>query len=247
MASISDLAKKRNIKIKYATKERFDKIITSKRHDGVCLKCDKKNMPELKKFSDLKQKLKKVKGNIVVIVDRISDAFNAGTIIRTCVYSGVDIIIMSKNDRPPIAGDIAKISSGASEMVELHSIKFIKKFLSEGSKEGWKVICAGVREEEESGSNKEEKLGNNEVSPPLDSKCKKVTLNELEIKKDDNYIIILTSDKYINSHLTSSNYQIFIPPLLNGDLSAIDKHPFNIIGSLNVGVTIGLILNHLKK
>lgn len=39
------------------------------------------------------------------------------------------------------------------------------------------------------------------------------------------------------------NYNIYIPPQL--DKSKVNQHPFDMIDSLNVGVSAGIIINHV--
>ena len=66
-------------------------------------------------------------------------------------------------------------------------------------------------------------------------------------KKDGhNVILILGSEgfgvsKDVTNNLT--NYNVYIPPRLNK--SKINHHPFDLIDSLNVGVSAGIILNNI--
>ena len=73
-----------------------------------------------------------------------------------------------------------------------------------------------------------------------------IELKDLKLSKDDNVIVILGSESAGVSQnlLKSANYQVFIPPTLNKDL--VGKFPFNIVDSLNVAVTGGIIVNHIK-
>ena len=65
------------------------------------------------------------------------------------------------------------------------------------------------------------------------------------INSDDNIIIVISSEKSVSEILNkTSNYNIIIPPLL--DSNFIGKSPFDLINSLNVGVSAGILLNHIK-
>ena len=74
----------------------------------------------------------------------------------------------------------------------------------------------------------------------------KVSLSELKVNADDNIILILGSESSgVSENLFKvSNYQVMIPPHLNKNLIGVS--PFDVVDSLNVGVTTGIMLNHLK-
>jgi tRNA G18 (ribose-2'-O)-methylase SpoU len=42
-----------------------------------------------------------------------------------------------------------------------------------------------------------------------------------------------------------ANYNVYIPPLLNKEM--VNQHPFNMIDSLNVGVSAGILIYHIKS
>jgi hypothetical protein len=255
-----ELANKKKIKPKFATKAKLDKISFGKNHNGIVLKCSRKPYIECKRFIDLKDKyITKEKGNVVVIIDRVSDIYSAASLIRSCVYLGTEAILMNKEDRPMLSSQMAKFSGGASEVVDILSIKFIKKFLLEAQKEGWKVISANAdREKEDDESNSkngssnqnsnnnektnEEEEGNTS-SLNQDNKCQKIHLHDLPLDLNKNNIVILISSDP-EAHKNSSNFHVTLPPLFNEGNQ--NKFPFNIIDTLNSGVTLGMILSQLR-
>lgn len=96
----------------------------------------------------------------------------------------------------------------------------------------------------EKGEEAEEEPNKNQVtggSAPLS-----MSLNEISLKNGDNVIIVLGSESSgISTNLKEvTTHNVYIPPLLNKEMA--NKHPFNIIDSLNVGVSAGIIINHLK-
>lgn len=94
-------------------------------------------------------------------------------------------------------------------------------------------VTAGVENEQK--SNQDEK--------PAES----LSLQQVKLDEKENVIVVFGSESIgVTSDLkgvTSAN--IFIPPRLDKEQS--DKSPFNIIDSLNVGVSAGIIINHLKS
>jgi tRNA G18 (ribose-2'-O)-methylase SpoU len=81
----------------------------------------------------------------------------------------------------------------------------------------------------------------------VNNKPTQMALRDVRLDKDDNVIIVLGSE---SSGMTSSfkdatTHNIYIPPQLND--SFVSKVPYDIIDSLNVGVSAGIIINHFKS
>jgi len=96
-----------------------------------------------------------------------------------------------------------------------------------------------------------EDLENNENVPLTTSdnkpvQNKTISLNQLKISPEENIILILGSEGFgVSNDVMKSfvNYNIYIPPHL--DNSKINQHPFDMIDSLNVGVSAGIIINQV--
>ena len=94
-------------------------------------------------------------------------------------------------------------------------------------------------------------LDANEDLPAISSENKinetqNITLQELKLNSDDNIILILGSEGFgVSKDVTNNfvNYNVYIPPRL--DKTKINQHPFDLIDSLNVGVTAGIIINNI--
>ena len=73
-----------------------------------------------------------------------------------------------------------------------------------------------------------------------------ISIDELNLKAEDNIILVLGSEgegvsKSINK---LADYRVMIPPQLSKD--HIGKYPFNMIDSLNVGVSAGVLIYHIR-
>jgi len=91
----------------------------------------------------------------------------------------------------------------------------------------------------------------NESTPLTTSENKPVqnitiSLNQLKLNPEENIILILGSEGFgVSNDVMKSfvNYNIYIPPHL--DKSKVNQHPFDMIDSLNVGVSAGIIINQI--
>jgi tRNA G18 (ribose-2'-O)-methylase SpoU len=198
-------------------------LTNNKQHQGVCIKTEPRAYFEIKKFHEIKKLIKKDTGNIILLVEKISDPVNLGIISRTCVYLGIDMLIVGKDERPPITAQMAKISNGASECINIFSIKFIKQFLQEANKSGWTII-----------------------SNSLEKGDKTIGLQDLPIVKDKNYILLLSEEEsdLTENTLSFADHRVFIPPVY--DDKAVKRYPYNIVGSMNIGVISALLVDHIK-
>jgi 21S rRNA (GM2251-2'-O)-methyltransferase len=224
MKQLANIAKSNGIKPKYQIKDKLDKFSQSKQHEGICLKAESRSYIDLKKFQEVKRLLKKDTGNLIVLVEKLTDPVTLGTISRTCLYLGVDMVVIGKENRAELSAQVAKVSNGASEIINLYSIKFMKQFIQEAQKAGWSVITT---------TDKKDKVA--------------VDLWNLPVSKDKNYIILLSSEDNSNlseNTLNISDHKVYIAPHLDDSLN--NKHPFNIIDSMNISVISGLLINHIK-
>jgi len=92
-----DLAKEKNIKVKYLVKEKLDKFTGSRPHNGLVLKTEPRDYIYVSKFSGFSDKfITKKEGNLIVLLDQIVDPQNFGSIIRSAFFLGADHILVNK-------------------------------------------------------------------------------------------------------------------------------------------------------
>jgi tRNA G18 (ribose-2'-O)-methylase SpoU len=251
---IIDAAKSKNIKVKYLTKDKLDKFTGARPHNGVVLKSEPRDYIYIKNFTSFAEKfIAKPEGNLLILLDQIVDPQNFGSIIRSAFFLGSDAILLNKKNKPPISSTVCKVSSGASECTEMYAVKSVRKFLGEALNKGWTVVTTSIEKEHDvqmrlnEGGNKdkeEEDTVNNSTTNNIEAK--NISLDELKLNSNNNVILVLGSEASgITSDLSGvSNYNVYIPPMLNKELSG--KYPYNIIDSLNVGVSAGIIINTIK-
>jgi 21S rRNA (GM2251-2'-O)-methyltransferase len=260
---ISELAKNKDVKIKHVSRDRLDKLTGGRPHNGVVLKSDIRDYVYLNNFSFIEKFLTKSEGNLLILLDQIVDPQNFGSVIRSSFFLGADAILLNRKNKPPISSTVCKVSSGASECVDLFAVKSLRPFLKEAADKGWTVITTSIEKEADvqlrldgahhvSKSNQAVKELNENVTEEINEKesevieAKTTSLNDLKLSNNKNVILILGSEASgITSNLSGlAHYNLFIPPMLTPEETG--KHPFTLIDSLNVGVSAGIIINHIK-
>lgn len=73
-----------------------------------------------------------------------------------------------------------------------------------------------------------------------------ISIDELNLKRDENIILVLGSEgEGVSRSINKlADYRVMIPPQLSKD--HIGKYPFNMIDSLNVGVSAGVLIYHIR-
>jgi tRNA G18 (ribose-2'-O)-methylase SpoU len=250
---IVDIAKTKGIAVKYLAKERLDKFTGGRPHNGVVLKSESREYVYIKSFDKFIEKyIHKSEGNLLVLLDQIVDPQNFGSIIRSAFFLGTDAILVNRRNRPPMSSSVSKVSAGASECTELFAIRPVKNFLADAMSKGWIVISTSIEKEHDvqlrlpAKKNEKEEENKEQVLTNL-TETKNISLTELNISKTSNVILVMGSEANgITNYLKGvCNYNIYIPPLLNKELTG--QSPFNIIDSLNVGVSAGIIMSHVKS
>lgn len=231
--------KNNKINFFFLEKPKLDQLSGHRLHQGVIaeLKHDTRVVTDLQSYLTKNPP----QGEVVLVLDRLTDQQNVGAITRSAYFFGCKLIISEKTHSAPINEVVHKVSSGASLMVSFYfaeklsqAINTLKEFgfrviatsadrvetpTIEGSKGGSETSVTSVKEE-------------NTTSPALPS----IPLGEfcptpnLPIE-EANYAVVMGSEgSGLRPHLERlADTKIHIPRLSDFD-------------SLNVSVATGIVL-----
>lgn len=120
--SLKKLSKKqliliRNIKVKYLSDYEFEKLCNSSNHQSLAAEI---LIDPMKGVQDLKHNVNEL-GN-VLILDHIQDPHNLGAIARTCVFFGVNTIVIPADRAASISPGSVKSSAGAIFSVNIYQV-----------------------------------------------------------------------------------------------------------------------------
>jgi 21S rRNA (GM2251-2'-O)-methyltransferase len=97
----------------------------------MVLRSEPRDYIYISQFEMFKEKfISKEKGNLIILLDQIIDPQNLGSIVRSSFFLGVDKILLNKKNKPSLTSAVSKVSSGASECVDLYAVKNIKTFIT---------------------------------------------------------------------------------------------------------------------
>lgn len=96
-----------------------------------------------------------------VALDEVSDPQNFGAILRSALYLGAAGVVTCQRNSAPLSPVVSKASSGAMEVLPVHSAKNLPQFLAACSVNGW----AGAHRRRSAASRQHENL------TPLPRRC----------------------------------------------------------------------------
>lgn len=142
MVTIRREAKKKDVMIKYVTKERLDQMSETGKHQGVIAYAAAYEYAEV---SDILEKAKeKGEDPFIFILDNIEDPHNLGAIIRTANLAGAHGVIIPKNRAVGLTATVAKASAGALNYTPVAKVTNLSQTIEELKKEGIWFVCADM-------------------------------------------------------------------------------------------------------
>lgn len=142
MVTIRREAKKKDVIIKYVTKERLDQMSETGKHQGVIAYAAAYEYAEV---SDILEKAKeKGEDPFIFILDNIEDPHNLGAIIRTANLAGAHGVIIPKNRAVGLTATVAKASAGALNYTPVAKVTNLSQTIEELKKEGLWFVCADM-------------------------------------------------------------------------------------------------------
>lgn len=142
MVTIRREAKKKDVMIKYVTKERLDQMSETGKHQGVIAYAAAYEYAEV---SDILEKAKeKGEDPFIFILDNIEDPHNLGAVIRTANLAGAHGVIIPKNRAVGLTATVAKASAGALNYTPVAKVTNLSQTIEELKKEGLWFVCADM-------------------------------------------------------------------------------------------------------
>ena len=142
VSTIKREAKKKDVMIKYVTKERLDQISETGKHQGVIAYAAAYEYAELE---DIFEKAKeKGEDPFILILDNIEDPHNLGAIIRTANLVGAHGVIIPKNRAVGLTATVARTSAGALNFTPVVKVTNISKTIQELKDRGLWFVCADM-------------------------------------------------------------------------------------------------------
>ncbi len=135
-------AKKKDIQIKYVTRERLDQMSETGKHQGVIACAAAYEYAEVEDMLELAAS--KNEPPFLLLLDNIEDPHNLGAIIRTANLAGAHGVIIPKNRAVGLTATVARTSAGALNYTPVARVTNLVKTMDELKKKGMWFVCADM-------------------------------------------------------------------------------------------------------
>lgn len=140
--SIAREARKRDVVIHYAAKERLDGMSSTGRHQGVIAQAAAYEYAEVSDI--LEAARKKGEPPFIFLLDNIEDPHNLGAILRTANLAGAHGVIIPKRRAVGLTATVARTSAGAINYTPVAKVTNLASTIEELKKEGLWFVCADM-------------------------------------------------------------------------------------------------------
>jgi 23S rRNA (guanosine2251-2'-O)-methyltransferase len=129
---------------KYVPVEKLNRV-TRGNHQGAVAYLSPIDFFDLEEI--IAKALEENRNPLILALDRITDVRNFGAIARTADCSGVDAIVIPKNDSAPVSADAVRTSTGALLEVPVCKVAHMKDAVFVAQSLGLKIIAATEKSE----------------------------------------------------------------------------------------------------
>lgn len=135
-------ARKRDVLVRFAAKERLDQLSGTGRHQGVIAYAAAYAYAEVEDI--LAAARAKNEPPFLILLDNIEDPHNLGAIIRTANLAGAHGVIIPKNRAVGLTAAVARTSAGALNYTPVARVTNLARTMEELKKEGLWFACADM-------------------------------------------------------------------------------------------------------
>lgn len=123
-------------------RKKLDRFAEGKNHQGIVIEVE---MPAELSESDLKQAVETLSGTpLLLVLDNVQDPHNLGACLRTADATGVQGVIITKDNATGITPTVCKVASGAAETVPVYQVTNLSRTLRWLKEQGiWIMGAAG--------------------------------------------------------------------------------------------------------
>jgi len=141
VAKIHELARKHGIEAKYMNKGDLNNLARQRPHQGFILEAEGLEFEPLPSLPKQPVSTRDPsRPPVWLILDEIMDPQNLGALLRTSWFLGVDGVVVCTKNSCPLSPVVSKSSSGALEVMPVHGVSSMLRFLQQSKANGWKCI-----------------------------------------------------------------------------------------------------------
>lgn len=135
-------ARKKDVQIRYVTKERLAQLSETGKHQGVVAMAAAYRYAQIEDMLSLAKE--KGEDPFLFLLDGIEDPHNLGAIIRTANLAGAHGVIIPKNRAVGLTAAVARTSAGAIHYTPVARVTNLVQTMEELKEQGMWFVCADM-------------------------------------------------------------------------------------------------------
>jgi 21S rRNA (GM2251-2'-O)-methyltransferase len=137
---IYELARVQGVRVTEMAKHDMNLLCDNRPHQGFLLKSSPRT------FTDIDELPPRTGFELWLALDEVWDPQNFGALLRTSYFLGCAGVVSCARNSAPLSAVVSKASSGAMELMKVHSTMNMMRFLDKSRANGWQVIGAGLED-----------------------------------------------------------------------------------------------------
>jgi 23S rRNA (guanosine2251-2'-O)-methyltransferase len=134
---LAPLTAKRDVRVEHASPRDLDRLLGADQvHQGIALEVEQLPPVWLDEADP---------DGILIVLDQVTDPHNVGAVLRSAAAFGASGLVLTERHSPPLSGALAKVASGALDIVPIMLVKNLAQALAELGELGYSRV--GLAEE----------------------------------------------------------------------------------------------------
>ena len=142
MEEIVQLARTRNVPVRFEDRQQLDRLSNTREHQGVIALGAAKSVLSLEDILAAKSQ-----NGLLVLLDVVEDPQNLGAIVRTSLAAGAEAVVIPERRAAGLTETVSRTSAGALEHLPVARVKNLVRAMEEMKEAGYWLIGLDERAE----------------------------------------------------------------------------------------------------
>ncbi|EME30747.1 rRNA methyltransferase 1, mitochondrial [Galdieria sulphuraria] len=218
LQKIVQLAEEANIPSKTLNKGDLNNLSGQRPHQGIILQAAPLQLEYIEQLPSTGLSPDEA-APIWLALDEVMDPQNLGSLLRTACFLGITGVAICDKNSAPLTGTVSKASAGAMELMTIHAVRNMSRFLQNSQRQGWYILGASMEKE---------------------------TVNIENIHPSVPVVLVLGSEGFGLRTNVQNVCNGFVAIQQRISTSCNNNVALSLIDSLNVGVAGGILMEQLR-